>query len=161
MIVSVNTNNEEALVSQFTDFDYLDITMFNGNLVMCSADGVFEYSGDTDSGVGIESWFELATTDFNILNQKRIRAVLGSGLFEGNMLLSVSMDDGTFVDYAISEDQRLNQSVWKRFVHREQKGCHVTVKISNANGGDFSIDTLDAILMLLHNKPSGLGYVGS
>ena len=153
LTVRANADVENFPVTQFTEFDYLGLTSFNGQLVMCDASGIYTHSGSDDNGVDIDAWFEIATTDFDILNQKRIRAVLGSGLFSGDIILSVAFDDGSFDDYAVSESQQLNQSVWKRFINREQVGAHVKIKISNVDGADFSIDTLTAVIILLHNLP--------
>jgi hypothetical protein len=160
LTISVNADVGGFPATQFSEFDFAGLTSFNGQLVMCNDEGIFEYSGDVDEvggeGIAISAWFEIVTTDFGVLNQKRIRAVLGSGLFAGDMLLMVSMDDGSFTSYAISEDQTMEQSAFKRFVNRAQKGSHITIRFENVLGADFSVDALEAIVMLLHNKPSGL-----
>lgn len=151
--LSINANGEGFPATQFLDFCYLDVTSFNGKLIMCDANGLFEHSGSDDNGVAIDAWFEVATTDFDILNQKRLRAVIGSGLFTGNIVLGVSFDDGSYTDYPIVTNQVLDQTAWKRFVNREQVGAHVRVKVSNVDGSDFSVDTLTAIAVILHNLP--------
>jgi hypothetical protein len=153
LTLSVNVDEEVAPVTEFDAFDYLGLTSFNGELVMCSADGIFEYGGSADAGADIDAWFEVALTDMGILNQKRLRAILCSGVFSGEMLVSVSFDDETFVDYLVDASTSLNHSTWKEIINRAQRGTHVKIKMSNIDGSDFSIDAVDAVVVVLHNLP--------
>jgi hypothetical protein len=153
VVLSINASEEGFPVTEFDDFCYAGLCSFNGKLLGCSADGVFAYEGDDDDGVDVASWFEIATTDFGVLNHKRLRSVLCSGLFSGDMVVSIAMDDGSYVDYPVNESTLLNQSTWKQGINREQRGAHVKVKVSNIDGADFSIDAMDAVVILLHNLP--------
>jgi hypothetical protein len=156
--INANIDEREFPFTQFNDFCFNDMASFGGKLVLVDDDGIYEYGGGQDDGVDIGAWFEIATTDFNVLNQKRLRAILGSALFDGDMIVSVKFDDGGFEGYHLVEDKDLDNYAFKRTINRAQKGCHVTIRFNNVAGSDFSIDAVDAIVVLLHNKPMGLGY---
>ena len=153
LTISANIDVDEAPFTEFDEFDYLGLTSFNGELVMCSADGVFEYGGSDDDGADIDAWFEIALTDLGILNQKRLRSVICSGIFSGAMTLSISIDDGAFVDYLVDPNSSLVHSTWKEVIRRAQRGTHIKIKMSNIDGVDFSIDAVDATVIVLHNLP--------
>jgi hypothetical protein len=123
--------------------------------------GIWTYEGDadiSDTFEDIDAEFILPSTDLGTYNQKRHRAVLVSCKTEGNLLFEVFTGDGSSVVYNIAAFGNMNPAVLKKTLNREQKSGRFSYKLSNQNGGDFLIDTIAVSAVILHNKPSGLGF---
>jgi hypothetical protein len=155
LILDTNVDVKGFPTTQLTGMNFTGLTRFKGKIIGCGASGIVELgSGDLDNTTAISAWFEIAINDIGMLNQKRLRSVLGSGMFStGDLHLIVTMDDGAEETYDVETLSGEKQSTFKRYLDRMQRGSHARLKVQNIAGADFAIDALDAVVVLLHGKP--------
>lgn len=140
----VKVGRGQVAVSQSTNFCFNSMTKFGDHYLAANGEGLFELGGETDNGAGISSVFALATTNFGILNPKRLRSVLLGYEADDELMLSLHADDGEAKDYFVKSTQDGQQRI-KVPINRDQSGSFWKIIIKNQNGADFSIDTVHVI----------------
>jgi hypothetical protein len=89
-----------------------------------NSSGLFEHTGLLDSGEPIRMVVGFPATDFSIIDQKRLRAIYLSGMFAGNIQVTVT-DDGE------------NASVYTGACLQDEKASSIRVYLSRKNKGRF------------------------
>lgn len=142
--------------SQYANYNFNSMCKFNGAYLGASEDGIFTLEdGDLDDTAEIEAFFELATTDFGIANQKRLRSVYLGYEADGDLMMTVEDDEGGERRYSVEPNHLDNkENTTKIDIGRDGKGRHWTFRIDNVNGSDFSIDSIEAIPTILGKRPS-------
>ena len=135
MIIAMQLKNLAA--TQY-DLDFNSVTVFNGKFIFAGA-GIFSLGGDTDNGARINAYAELSPHFTG--GAFRPRSIDLGG--DENVDLVVSMD-GRAEEYPMSNSE--GQKRRKVVCRRVKPGSYMTVKIKNRLGGDFSVDSLDAVL---------------
>ena len=131
------------------DWDMTGMAEFNGVGYLGDDEGFYSHTGDNDDGSPILSTFRLPTTDFGMLNQKRIRHLYLGAESEGELSVTVTADETLSVTKFFNPAERGYQVGSKVTVDREVKGRYFSVEISNLNGDDFGIDSVDALILKL------------
>lgn len=154
--ISLNLNG--ARPSQYLGFDFKSLAMFNGTAIAAGDDGIFELSGDTDNGVAIEAYALFPSLDFNSPYQKIPHALRIRYESAGQLTLSLIPDEDDQRERSIPlvplREGQVSQSQLKGVPRmRDDSACYWAVKISNEDGVDFSINSLDLILtfLMMHN----------
>lgn len=153
--VCIVMNLEHFGVSQYSNYPFNSLCVFNSQLLGANEDGIFVLSsGNTDNDVEIDAEFELAESDLGIYKDKRIRSLQIGGIFSGNLEVSVKAD-GSESEYALLSPgiSGLKYGNSKVAVNWENKGRYFGVKVANVNGSDFSIDSISG-LVTVTNLPS-------
>ena len=147
---------ERVAPTQYQNYNFNSMCKFGDVYLGANSSGIFVLdSGDLDDTLEIEAFFELLTSDWGIINQKRIRSIIISLESNGELLLTVSDDDGNSRDFIIDPIFPSNkQHVVKVAIGRDGKGTYWMVRIDNINGSDFSIDKIQAVPIILGVKPS-------
>jgi hypothetical protein len=144
-------------VSQYANYNFNSMCKFNGVHLGGNDSGIFVLdSGDRDDATQIEAFFELATSDFGIANQKRWRSMYVGYKSEGDLVLTVKDDqdnERSFNLEPIFAD--LSSHGQKVGIGRDGKGRYWMVRIDNVGGVDFSIDQITGIPVILGRKPPG------
>jgi hypothetical protein len=144
-------------LSQYGNYNFNSICKFNGAYLGASSSGIFALdSGHTDNGTDIEAFFELVTSDFGSENQKRIRSLYIGYEANGELVLTLTDDEGNSRPYTLTpifpDGSEHGQKIG---VGRDGKGRYWMVKIENVGGADFSVDKILAIPVVLGRKPAG------
>lgn len=135
--------------SQYLNYSFSSMVKFGNRYYGGNADGLFELeSGDTDNGTYIDAHFKLFTTDFGSRNLKRMRAIFVRGLSDGQLLFTVEDDENNERTYPL-ENVKSTSTGQKVPVGRDGKGVYWSVKVANNEGSDFSINTLEALMLIL------------
>ena len=128
--------------TQFTNFSFSSLVSFNGELVCCGENGIYEYSGDLDGDRKVNAYVQFPTTDFNTPTSKWIDAFRVSGESEGNLRVTMTRDeqDSRYADVIPKSEK--GQQTMTHTVTRWARGSYWSVKVSNLLGEDFSLDRL-------------------
>ena len=149
--------------SQYCRYSFDSMVKFGGMYLGAGEEGLFTLEdADTDDGVRIDSIVELATTDFGISHQKRIRALYVGYETSGNLKVTLSNDEDNEREYILVPTNigevffdPTKQHGSKIKVDRDGKGRYWKVKMKNEEGCDFSINMVEATVTILARKPSG------
>ena len=140
-------------VTQYAGFNFDSMCKLGDVYLGCNARGIFELDGSTDEGMDIDAFFELPTTDFGLSKQKRIRKVYLGYEASGSLVLEVKDDEDNVRKYTLEaalSDNREHSA--KIPVGRDGKGRYWSFKIENVAGCDFSVDSIDASIVILGKK---------
>jgi hypothetical protein len=137
--------------SQYADFNFNSMTVWNGIPFGANEDGIFSlFDEDADDGVEILSIVEFPTGKFGTSAGKRFRKLFFVYESSGKLLVRTVADDDTERDYMLEENkigQRESKSVLNGA--RDVKGTNLMIRIENINGCDFSLDLIQALLIVL------------
>ena len=149
---AVGATGKKAL-TKLSNCDFNSMAVINGVPLGANSSGLFKLNdGELESSAAFTRTFILATTDFGIDNQKRVRFVYIGIDTEYEFTLSVKADDQTWRDYTVTPPKTGLQRI-RISIGRSGQGRYWTFKISSTNA--FVIDKIEAIL----NARSG-GIVG-
>lgn len=81
-------------------------------------------------------------------NPKRARFVYLGYEADGNLAVTVNFDDGTTTSRTYDSTKTGQQRRRKSF-SRNRKGRYCKVKVANVDGCDFSIDSIELLLIIL------------
>jgi len=139
-------------ISQYVAFNFNSFAIFNGVPLGASTDGIFELdSGQTDNTQAIKAFFELVTTDFGKTSPKRLRNVKVNYETSGYLLVNIKTDDEKEVEYNLVPDKTGQRQYGQKIpVSRSQQGVFWMFRVDNLGGCDFSVDSIDTLLVLLH-----------
>ena len=141
--------NAKFPVTQYVGWDFNSIACFNGKHIGANSDGVFELGeSTTDDGKGIKAWIKTPTHDYGSAHQKRVRSAYIGGETDGKLTFSIFADEQDPV-LAQIEKTGQKQSGLRIPGNRKAKGRFLSYEIANSAGCDFSIDSLEVILMIL------------
>lgn len=148
----LNTHNFAG--SQFLNHPANSATLFNGELLFATSDGIFESSGDNDgtetvgavtTPIPIDAYAVLPTANFGYSGQKSPRSMLLGGRFDGQMEISVTDEQGVTRDYPTEDMGTVDGT--KVALRTDQRSHYLKVKIGNVDGSDFSLESADLVFI--------------
>jgi hypothetical protein len=148
----LNTHNFAA--AQFFNHQANSATLFNGELLFATSEGLFESAGDNDGyetvgeeqvPIPIQAWATLPTADYGYNGQKSPRSMILSGQFYGKMVVSLTDEKGVTIDY---ETPGLSGPDGTKVALRtDQRSRLLKTKIGNVDGADFSLKSADLVFI--------------
>lgn len=154
--LTIRSNTRINAVTQYQDFDFNSMTVFNDQIIGANDSGIFTHTGDKDNGANIEAYAKPILTDFGSEFQKRIRAAYIGYQADGQIKLTVEDDEGNSRSYQLHAIDKSSQHGNKLPVGRDGKGRYWQFKVENVNGSDFTVDNLSVEAIILSTKkPSG------
>lgn len=139
--------------TQYTDYNFNSMCKFGDVYLGCNKFGLFELTGDSDNNVNIDALIRWPITDFGIPNQKRIRKGYLGYETSGHLIFVVKDEEDNERRYLIgAELVGQIQHGAKVPVGRDGKGRYWCFELENVGGCDFSIDSLDASVVVLPKK---------
>jgi hypothetical protein len=91
-IITLCLNTKNKSLTEYTNYNYNSMCMFNGKPVGAKADGIYELAGDTDNGQNISWAFKTGKLDIDDKLAKKVRYAWLSYRPSGDLTLIV--DDG-------------------------------------------------------------------
>lgn len=149
---------EGQQLSQFGNYDFNSLCRFGDKTFGADANGIFELdSGDLDSTAKIEAFFELPISDWGAGNQKRIRSIHLGMRASGELLLTLTDDNGRDHQYTAVPTQLSLKTHDVRVTagRNNGKGRYWQIRIDNIDGVDFTIDSITVYPVILGNRPAG------
>lgn len=147
--ILLNTHNFAA--AQFFYHSANSATLFNGELLFATSEGLFESTGDNDGyetvgelevPIPISAWAVFPTSNFGYTGYKTPRSMLLGGKFSDVMKLTITDSKEVskeFTSITLTEDG------CKFPLRSDQRSRYLKVKIENVAGADFSLETMDLI----------------
>ena len=140
-MITFDTNlRARSATTQYTNFNYNSAVKFGEKFFCASETGLVELVNDPPEE---EVLFELATMDFGIANEKRLRAFYIGYEADGNLTLTVSTDLGDSETYTIPASAS-GQHTRKVVISRKVRGRYWTFQIKGKNV-TFSIDDIKVL----------------
>lgn len=148
--------------SQYANYNFNSMCSFAGRYLGANENGIFEIDGadrdhsDTLNSEPIEAYIDLPTSDWGIDNQKRVRSCLLGLETDGQMVLTLTDDEGKKYRYDIEPNFVANQQHGVRVTagRNNGKGRYWNVRLENVNGADFSLNRLTVYPVILGVRPA-------
>lgn len=147
-------NLENFAPSQYAGLNFNNLCVFNGEILGSGETGLMELTGDNDNSTIIEAFFQVPSTDLGIPKIKKVRSLHVSGYNKGNLIITVIFDNDEESEYVISPNGELDESSMKIDLNSNDEGKFVGLKVENVNGADFSIDTMDLLVLPTIREPA-------
>mgnify|MGYP006280751277 CR=1 FL=1 len=153
--LGLKINLRNRALSQYMNWDFDSMTMFNGKAVGVGPGGVFElWQGDTDNGEDIDARMDLPETDLGTSCNKRLRSLFLGCRADGALRVTVIDDEEKEAVYTAYPLRSNRQGVIKVSAGRNHnKGCYFTLRIENVDGSDFDLDFIDVMPIILNQRP--------
>lgn len=156
--LAIALNPKIVAASQYDNYDFNSLCVFNGRLLGSNEAGIFELeTGKTDAGEDINALVGFPRTNFGILRDKRIRYLLFGYRATGQLKVKITPNEN--VNSAEINDleptELGRQSAQKVYFSRDLRGAYFEIEISNADGAVFSVDAIDMFPELLTTKFAG------
>ena len=136
-------------VTQHTGMPFNSMAVVNGQVVAGTSSGLVVCGGDDDAGTAIDASFASPVTDFGSVNNKAIRFAFLNGEVDGELTVTAKADSTERSD-TVDEDGTLQGH---RFVFgRDVNGRNVQVEVSNSEGSDFSVDSMEVVAVIRQQK---------
>ena len=142
-MITLDFNAKVKGTTQYRNFNFNSMTMFNGRPMGASSSGLFFLDGATDNGTAIESIIEFKKSDLGIHNNKRLRFIVFGIEADGDLEITLTVDNKEARTYTVPVDTPGQQRV-RIPVGRDGYGRYWSFKIKNTNGVDFSLDDIKA-----------------
>jgi hypothetical protein len=152
--LGIAMETENFSPSQYANFNFNSLCMFNGVMLGAGADGIMELEGDTDNGVNIRAFFQLPSTDLGAHNQKKVRSLILSGEQKGHLKLTLVADNTNNTDYYVDLNGVMAQGSVKVDLNSDDIGRFVGLLVENIDGADFSIDVIDVLVLATVMEPA-------
>jgi len=138
-------------ITQYSNFNFESLAVFNGVLIGATIDGLYSLlDADDDDGTDIDAIFETITTDFGVPSKKKLRRAYIAGEASGNITFKFKTDDGDYEEYTLTPAQLSQlQHRCRLNLKHIQKGNYWMLRVENADGCDFSIDSVDLLTIIM------------
>ena len=153
---TVRTNLTNNASTQYTNFNYTSMCMFNGVKLGAGPGGLFRICcSDKDNTVNINAYFIPYTVDFDDNHPKRLRRVYVAGIISGEVKLTVT-GNGNSVNgpYNITPNAGETKQVKVFKINRGvgYKCVYADFKFENVNGSFFAFDSILALYSTHHRR---------
>lgn len=141
---------ENFAASQYFDYNFNSLGMFNGVPIGASDSGLFVLeSGSLDGGANIDAYVAPVKSDLGISRDKWIRRIDITGMFAGDIRVYLYGDDtSSYSEYFdIPVEGSLKRQVLTVYPSGLYHALAWTIEITNLNGSDFSIDSIDFMVI--------------
>lgn len=138
--------------TQYAGINFDSMCVFNGKIIGAGADGICEMTGDTDLGTTISAFFQLPSTDLGTPKIKKLRSLIFSGYYSGNIKVTVVKDNNESTEYTINLNGVVDHRSNKIDLNSDDVGRYIGLVVENINGSDFSVDAIDVLLMALASE---------
>ena len=145
--IGICLNTENFAPSQYSNFNFNSMCVFNDKVLCAGESGIFEHSGTSDNSTVITSYFQLPSSNFDTSQQKKFRKLYLSGYISGEMAVTVITDEDT-ASVVYTGSMTADNVTYEVPLNYTDNGEFVGVKIANVNGADFSIDSIQAAMVV-------------
>lgn len=143
---TTRTNINNMASTQYTNFDFTSMCVFNGVVIGGGPDGLFKACcGDSDNGTPIDAYFTMFNTDLNDSAKKRARFIKVGMSCDGDINMTFMGDGKNAIGpYTISADITEGYQSRRVTVTSQEQFVYESLKFSNVDGSFFSIDNIKA-----------------
>jgi hypothetical protein len=145
--------------SQYAGLDFSGACVFNEVVLFAGDNGIFTHDGTSDNGTEIDAYLQLPSADVNSLHQKRYRKLIFGGYFSGVLQITIVTDENDGSSFTTKSYDGDNRTI-EVPVNFTDNGSFIGFRIANVEGSDFSIDSIEAVIIPLVLKPKTTVCVG-
>ncbi len=150
-MITFDTNvAAQNATTQYLNFDYNSLVKVGQQFFCVSENGLYRIAGsseifpsDDDTTEIVESYFEFATMDFGISNQKRLRAAYIGYESDGDLTLKISTELVSAVSYILPATTS-GRHARRVSISRTLKGRYWTFQIYGS-GVNYAIDMIQVL----------------
>ena len=148
--LTFDTNVKSRATSQFKQFNFSSMTVFNGEVIGVNDLGMFRHTGADDDGTVISAWMKTGMTDLGIQANKRMRYVYLGLETDGDLELELYADEVLVKTIPVTASKDGQQTVRFSVGRAGQKGVHWAFLIRNTSGARFAIDSIQVLPVVRH-----------
>lgn len=144
--IGIEMNLARAAPTQMLDYNFNSMCWFNQKWIGANEDGLHALDVRDAAGVDVpDALFELPMSDFGIQGRKRLMFVWVYYEAAGDLLLTITPDDGASFTCPLPARLGGNRQTMARRVpvDRTCSGYYFSIRIENVAGCDFSIDRIE------------------
>ena len=137
-------------ITQYLNWDMAGMIEVDDYVIGGHENGLYKLNtSDYDDSLPINAYFIIPKTDFGSSNQKKMRALFLGFEASGELTATVTVDDEYSEEY--TTESQLNQDIQsgKKMPTNAStlKGRYFSLKIENNQGCDFSVDSIDGLIL--------------
>ncbi|MBE3137649.1 MAG: hypothetical protein IMZ43_09720 [Thermoplasmata archaeon] len=149
--VVMNLSNQA--ISTYSNYPFNSLAKFNGRYLAAGENGIYELSGDSDSGTQILSKIKTGPMDFGEKFIKHLRNAWLTYRSDGHIELVLYVDEDEDNPVSRSTEIASDEIHEERLkVPRGLKGRYYTIELKNMSGSDFDIDKLSLLVESIRKK---------
>ncbi|MFA6064065.1 MAG: hypothetical protein WC736_15860, partial [Gallionella sp.] len=154
--ITISMHAEKQALTTYTNYPFNSFCIFGGELYGASDAGLFKLTGATDNGTAIAATITPGVTDFGDSHLKTIdRAYVGYRT-DGDLTFSLTQhDDGQTYTYPLVSNAEAGIFGRRVITGRGLRARYYQWSISNVDGADFAIDTLELSARTLSRRIGG------
>lgn len=141
-------NAKNAAMTEYLEFPFNHIAIFEGQAVVFATDSAYVLGGDLDEGIDIDSMFELPPNDFGGSNLKRMPYMYIGSKTNAAMQVTVVADETEALANLTATNGRNRRAKMARGI----KARYWAARVENVDGEDFAIDSIEYLPMALGRK---------
>lgn len=139
--IAVNTVN--GSITEYLNYPFNSFALLDGKMLGANENGLYLREGDDDDGTAITARIRTALQDFGDSLLKRLRAChLGIKVI-GTMVVKSVDEAGTIQSTTSTASTSAGYETIRAKLGRGPKSRYWAIDVSNNDGEDFSIDTLE------------------
>lgn len=149
-------------VSQYGRLDFTSLCVYKGRMLAGCESGLYGIQGDSDfDSEDIYSMFEIPSTDLGTKKPKKVRSIFITGWMMGSLRLTVLYDNKVGnVSYTIPATGTMQEETIRVPVNSDEVGRYIGLRIDNMEGADYSIDSIDMLILPTVYTPKTPGFIG-
>lgn len=130
-------------LTTFSNYPFNSFAYFNGVYLGCSKTGIYQLGGTDDAGTDISAYAETGFIDLEKGGAlKRLRHAILGYTSSGNLTLSVITDNAVAYGYDVEMRDSNAYEGTRVKIGKGLKDRYIAVKLANANGASFKLDTM-------------------
>jgi len=145
-LVAYVVNSNTGAMTTYNNFNFNSFAQLDGKFYGMTSDGLFEVTGDTDSGVAIDARIDFGTTDLQTPEVsgevlKRLSSVYFGVNTVGDMMLKVTAN-GLDNLYTLSASTATSLHTGRLLLGKGVAARYWDFELTNTNGGDFTLESI-------------------
>jgi len=149
---TVRTNLSNNAPTQYTNYDFQSMVLFNGLLLGAGSMGLRKLCcGTTDAGTAIASYFKTRSSLLNWDGKKKNRFIYLAVKTSGTVIITPIIDgvNGTAITFTPSNSET---KYMKMSVSSDNMGYYWEYKVENVSGSTFSIEEITVLPVYLSKR---------
>lgn len=158
--LGVRLNTVNFAPSQYSNFLFNSGCVFNGKILFAGTSGIFTHDGDSDSAVDIYAYFRLPSFDLQTQKQKSFRKVFLEGLSTGNISVAPVIDGVIGTAATVDSLGTAAETQYTIPMNHADRGTLLSLQVANIGGADFTINSIDATVVVANTLSHGYSILG-
>jgi len=142
-------NVKKQAISEYDNYPFESMTMFNGKAFGSNADGLFELTGIDDAGKDIDTEIETGKSDFGVGNVKKPwslhMGMSGSGKIQAKLVGARSLE-------VTGKEATIQEGGLKIKHSRDTRSSYWGINFKNIDGANFQLNLIDLVTETLGRR---------